>query len=118
MTLKTLKHFTNLNKKGVMTMAEKKKRTFEFSKIILAFVIFSYFVGLGFGMYVIIAMIKAATFIYIATALCGLFTYIATPVSVALGFYSNKAKAENVEKIKGNTVQNTIKIPLDKGGIS
>lgn len=97
---------------------KRKKRTFEFSKIILALVIVSYFIGLVFGMYVIVSMVKAKDFIYIATALCGLFTYIATPVSVALGFYSNKAKAENIEKIKGNTIQNSIKIPLDKGGTS
>lgn len=73
----------------------------EFSKIILAFVVISYFIGLVFGMCVILSMIKAGSFIYIATTLCGLFTYIATPVSVALGFYSNKAKAENIEKIRG-----------------
>lgn len=102
---------------GDLAMAKKKKKqSIEFSKIILAFVILSYFIGLGFGMYVIVAMVKVGSFVYIATALCGLFTYIATPVSVALGFYSNKAKAENVEKIKGTIVQNGAKIPLDKGG--
>lgn len=96
----------------------KKERKIEFSKIILAFVMISYFIGLVFGMYVIVSMIEVGSFMYIATALCGLFTYIATPVSVALGFYSNKAKAENIEKIKGTIVQNTVKIPLDKGGNS
>lgn len=88
----------------------------EFSKIILALVIFSYFVGLAFGMYVIFEMIKVGNFVYIATALCGLFTYIGAPVSAAIGFYSNKAKAENVEKIKKsepNKIENNFKIPLN-----
>lgn len=97
----------------------QKKKRFEFSKIILALVILSYFIGLGFGMYVIIQMIKVGNFVYIATALCGLFTYIGAPVATAIGFYSNKAKAENVEKIKssetkvGQKIENDFKIPLN-----
>ncbi|MCC8161026.1 MAG: hypothetical protein LIO53_06955 [Oscillospiraceae bacterium] len=39
---------------------------------------------------------------YISTALCGLFSYIGAPVAVAIAFYSYKAKAENVEKIRNN----------------
>ncbi len=97
-------------------MSNKDKHKFEFSKIILALVIFSYFVGLFFGMYVIVAMVRGGNFVYIATALCGLFTYIAAPVSSAIGFYSNKAKAENVEKIRINTptkIENNTKLPLN-----
>ena len=77
------------------------KRGVEFSKLILALVIFSYFVGLLFGMYVILQIIKAGDVAYIPTALGGLFTFVGAPVAVAIGFYSNKAKAENIEKIKG-----------------
>ena len=72
----------------------------EFSKLILCLVIATYFVGLGFGMSVILRIIESEA-AYTATALCGLFSYIAAPVAVAIGFYSYKAKAENVEKIKG-----------------
>ena len=75
-------------------------KKFEFSKIILALVILSYFIGLGSGMTIISKMIQSGTMTYIATALCGLFSYIGAPVAVAIGFYSNKAKAENIEKIK------------------
>ena len=84
-------------------MAKKKKdKTLEFSKLILALVIISYFIGLGFGMLIIWKILGTGDTTYIATALCGLFSYIAAPVAVAIGFYSTKAKAENVEKIKGS----------------
>lgn len=78
----------------------KEKRLKEFSKVILALVIFSYFVGLLFGMYVIFKILDTGNVAYISTSLCGLFSYIAAPVAVAIGFYSYKAKAENIEKIK------------------
>jgi len=100
-------------------MSKKKdKKLKEFSKIILAFVIFSYFIGLMFGMYVIIKVLNTGNVAYISTSLCGLFSYIAAPVATAIGFYSNKAKAENVEKIKKSEitpqkVENDFKIPLD-----
>lgn len=77
------------------------KKCIEFSKLILALVIFSYFVGLAFGMVVILKILKTGNVTYISTALCGLFSFIGAPVAVAIGFYSNKAKAENIEKIKG-----------------
>lgn len=77
------------------------KKKVEFSKLILALVILSYFIGLGFGMLVIWKILGTDNAAYISASLCGLFSYIAAPVAVAIGFYSNKAKAENVEKIKG-----------------
>lgn len=93
-----------------------KKRKIEFSKIILALVILSYFIGLGFGIVVIWKILCTGNVAYIATSLCGLFSYIAAPVATAIGFYSNKAKAENVEKIKGaeaRKIDNNFKIPVD-----
>lgn len=98
-------------------MAKKKK--FEFSKLILALVILSYFIGLAFGMLIIWKVLVGGNVMYISTALCGLFSYIGAPVAVAIGFYSNKAKAENVEKIKSNEkkigqkIENDFKIPLN-----
>ena len=74
-------------------------KKFEFSKLILCLVMLTYFIGLGFGMYIILKINPSFT----ATALCGLFSYIGAPVAVAIGFYAYKAKAENVEKIKQNT---------------
>jgi len=71
----------------------------EFSKIILSLVMLTYFIGLFFGIYVIIQLLQEASITYIPTALCGLFSYIGAPVGIAIAFYSNKAKAENVTKI-------------------
>lgn len=65
----------------------------EFSKIILCCVMVTYFVGFIFGMFMIF---KVRT----DTAICGFFTYIGAPVAAAIGFYSYKAKAENIEKIR------------------
>lgn len=76
-------------------------KKFEFSKLILCLVMSTYFVGLVFGIWVV-AKIVHTNIAYIASALCGLFSYIGAPVAVAIGFYSYKAKAENVEKIRGN----------------
>lgn len=78
-------------------MASKKKRNkkVEFSKLVLCLVMGTYFIGLVFGM-CMVALFPSDT------ALCGLFSYIGAPVAIAIGFYSTKAKAENVEKIKGN----------------
>lgn len=93
----------------------KKKKKIEFSKIILALVIASYFVGLIFGMSVISKIFDTDNTAYIATCLCGLFSYIGAPVAVAIGFYSYKAKAENIEKIKhnqGNGYEDNPEIPL------
>ena len=101
-------------------MAKKK---IEFSKIVLALVIISYFIGLVFGMIVILNTLDAESVPYMSTCLCGLFSYIAAPVAVAIGFYSNKAKAENIEKIKNNyeynqtneyhTIEDDFQIPME-----
>lgn len=85
----------------------KEKRLKEFSKVVLALVIFSYFVGLLFGMYVIYKILGTGNVAYISTSLCGLFSYIGAPVAVSIGFYSYKAKAENIEKIKKSKEQTT-----------
>lgn len=66
---------------------------FEFSKLILCCVMATYFIGLVFGMAVIVCSNDS-------THLGELFVYIGAPVSVAIAFYSYKAKAENVEKLR------------------
>ena len=82
----------------------------------MCLVMMTYFAGFIFGMYVILQIIKQASgVIYVATSLCGLFTYIGTPVSVAIGFYHNKAKAENIEKIKYSREDKSIGRDLDGG---
>ncbi len=77
-------------------------KRFEFSKLILLIVVATYFITLVFGMG-IIRSIAADNPEYAGELLEGMFTFAAAPVSVAIGFYSYKAKAENVEKIKTNT---------------
>ena len=80
-----------------------KRHFTEFSKIILCLVMLTYFVGLIFGMAIIFMIVKSGvSSSYVSTALCGLFSYIGAPVAVAIAFYSYKAKAENVEKIKNS----------------
>ncbi|MCC8170152.1 MAG: hypothetical protein LIO59_07340 [Oscillospiraceae bacterium] len=91
-----------------------KKHLTEFSKIILCLVMLTYFVGLAFGMTIIFMIVKSgASSSYVSTALCGLFSYIGAPVAVAIAFYSYKAKAENVEKIRNG---NTVEIPEERFG--
>ncbi|MDP4133552.1 MAG: hypothetical protein Q8882_06025 [Bacillota bacterium] len=74
-------------------------KKFEFSKIIVGLVMLSYFVTLAFGLIVIWRLI-ADTSTYVSTALCGLFSFAGTAATAVIAFYCNKAKAENVEKIK------------------
>lgn len=74
-------------------------KRFEFSKLILCLVMATYFVGLLFGIYIILRIVNSDAS-YIPTALCGLFSYIGAPVAVAIGFYSTKAKAENKIKLQ------------------
>jgi hypothetical protein len=73
-------------------------KKFEFSKLIMFFVLLTYFIAFAFGMYSINKMFSEGY--EISSSLGYLFTFVGTPVSVAIGFYSYKAKAENVEKIK------------------
>lgn len=74
----------------------------------------TYFAGLIFGMGIIFNLATDNSS-YIATALCGLFSYIGAPVAVSIGFYAYKAKAENVEKIRSSAAINTIEdIPCEE----
>lgn len=62
-----------------------------FSKLILAIVMVAYFVAVVIGsIAIILDTTQAAPY----------FAFIAAPTATALGFYSWKAKAENVVKIQ------------------
>ena len=89
------------NKKTIQS-----KRKIEFSKWIILGVMLTYFIGLIFGVYIIAMLLRIDT-TYVYAALGSLFAYIAAPVSVAIGFYNYKAKAENVAKIN-NPIQENI----------
>lgn len=81
----------------------------EFSKIVLAAVLLSYFVGLGIGIW---AVIKEVSLLGI------LLGYIGSPVVTAIGFYSWKSKAENVIKLKTAYPKETEGIPVDLNHIN
>ena len=76
----------------------------EFSKLIMASMIISYFIGLLFGLHIIEELLEKGW--DTSSALATLFSYIGAPTAIAVGFYSTKAKAENVAKINKNNGQN------------
>jgi len=81
----------------------------EFSKIVMGSMVVSYFIGLVFGMAIISLLISySSSSVYMA--LGAFFTYIATPVSVATGFYSKKAKEENLLKIKNSQLLQEVEL--------
>lgn len=66
------------------------KKKIEFSKVILAAVVCCWFFGVGFGAMIVLEE---------KTLLGEWLAYVGAPVAVAIGFYSWKAKAENVVKL-------------------
>lgn len=84
------------------------KRKVEFSKLIIALVLLTYFVGVFIG--VKIALIDM-------TQLGVLLAFIGTPTAATIGFYTWKAKAENVIKIKMESPEETQGIPVDLNNI-
>lgn len=86
----------------------KTHRKIEFSKIVLALVLATYFVGVIIG--VKISLIDISQ-------LGVLLAYIGTPTAAAIGFYCWKAKAENMVKIKKDNPDETQGIPIDLNGI-
>lgn len=81
----------------------------EFSKMILAAVLLSYFVGLGVGIWAVI------TDVSLLGILLG---YIGGPVVTSLGFYSWKSKAENMIKLRANHLKETEGNPINLNNIT
>lgn len=94
------------SKRGEHTL--KVSRKIEFSKLIIALVLLTYFVGVYIG--VKIALTDT-------TQVGALLAYIGTPTATAIGFYCWKAKAENVLKIKRENPEETKGIPVDVNNI-
>ena len=91
--------------------AGDEKRTagkIEFSKLFLSAVLLTYFAGFGLGFWVVTID---------PSQLGVLLAYVATPTAVAIGFYSWKAKAENVVKIKKANPAETDGMPVDLNNI-
>ena len=87
---------------------EKTKRRVEFSKLILALVLLTYFIGVGVGVRVIFMDISQLGVVL---------AFIGTPTAAAIGFYIWKAKAENMIKIKQAHPEETEGIPVDLNNI-
>ena len=80
----------------------------EFSKFFLSAVLLTYFAGFGLGFWAVTIDLSQ---------LGGVLVYVGTPTAVAIGFYSWKAKAENVVKIKKANPEETEGTPVDLNSI-
>ena len=91
--------------------AGRKSRTAErssFQKLVLSAVLLTYFAGFVIGVRVVI----------LDPSQLGVFlAYVGTPAATAIGFYSWKAKAENVVKIKQANPTATEGMPVDLNNI-
>lgn len=85
------------------------KRKIEFSKLIIALVLLTYFVGVCIGVKISLTD---------TTQLSALLAYIGTPTATAIGFYCWKAKAENIIKIKRENPEETKGIAVDVNNIT
>lgn len=90
------------------TQTLKVRRKLEFSKIVIALILLTYFVGVFVGVKVSLIDISQ---------LGVLLAYIGTPTAAAIGFYCWKAKAENIVKIKKDNPEETQGIPIDLNSI-
>ena len=88
--------------------SEKKWRKIEFSKLILALVLSTYFIGVAVGVKTVLSDIGQLSVVL---------TFIGAPTAAAIGFYVWKAKAENIIKIKQAHPEETAGIPVDLNNI-
>ena len=87
---------------------KRAARKIEFSKLVLSAVLLTYFAGFGLGFWVVL----------IDFSQLGVFlAYVGTPTATVIGFYSWKAKAENVVKIKQAHPEETEGMPVDLNNI-
>lgn len=86
------------NKKKTTSKDTNKKKHIEFSKIVLAGVMLCFFGVTAVGMY--LCLFVDCTLYSILT------TFVGSAATVALSWYSWKAKAENVAKIEYTDIEN------------
>lgn len=87
---------------------EQDRRKIEFSKLVLSAVLTTYFAGFVIG----------ARAVALDPSQLGVFlAYVGTPTATVIGFYSWKAKAENVVKIKQANPAETEGMPVDLNNI-
>ena len=90
-------------------MNGKKKKGFEFSKLILLAVMVLYFIAVCIG-------VRLSFLDY--TQYSTLAMLVGAPTATAIGFYSWKAKAENVVKLKKENPEETKDNSIDLNNIS
>ncbi len=91
------------------TKTKRKAKKIEFSKIILALVLSTYFLGIYAGFMAILSdPMQLSPFL----------VFIGTPTTIAIGFYSWKAKAENIVKIKRQHPEETEGVSVDLNNIT
>ena len=90
------------------TDSKSDRRKIEFSKLVLSAVLLTYFAGFVIG---------ARAVAFDPSQLGVLLAYVGTPAATAIGFYSWKAKAENVVKIKQANPTATEGMPVDLNNI-
>ena len=82
---------------------KQSRRKIECSKLVLWAVLCTYFAGFGVGVWAVVLDVSQL----------GVFlAYVGTPTATVIGFYSWKAKAENVVKIKRQTRRKRRECPL------
>lgn len=77
----------------------------EFSKILMIAIMSTYFLGLVIGIYVVLRILLI-TPEYSVQALIAMLSYIGAPVGIAIPFYFNKSKTENLHKYTQGTFYN------------
>lgn len=78
-------------------MGDEKKKSVEYSKLLVSLITITYFIGLVIGGYAVIKSTEELS-TYLA--------YIGGVVAITIPFYVWKAKSENVIKLKANYPEN------------
>lgn len=87
---------------------KRSRRKIECSKLVLWAVLCTYFAGFGVGVWAVVLDVSQL----------GVFlAYVGTPTATVIGFYSWKAKAENVVKIKKANQEETEGMPVDLNNV-
>lgn len=87
---------------------KQSRRKIECSKLVLWAVLCTYFAGFGVGVWAV-ALDASQLGVFLA--------YVGTPTATVIGFYSWKAKAENVVKIKKANPEETEGMPVDLNNV-
>ncbi len=104
------KKYRHAENRTAQNIGESKgtARKIEFSKLVLSAVLLTYFAGFGLGFWAVLLD---------PSQLGVFFAYVGTPTATVIGFYSWKAKSENVVKIKQANPAETEGIPVDLNNI-